>query len=115
MTEVVGKSPTSRAKDAREMGHPGTPGLEFTLPFRPLFVVLFRTCLEDIFSDWREAEWENVLMTTSLPQREQLKIDKLLAQIIKLKAAGSPSDDRPKGGTARPKNLSSASPWHLES
>lgn len=67
------------------------------------------------FRDGRRAEWQNGLMTTSLPQREQLKIEKLLAQIIKLKAAGSASDDRSKGGTARAKNLSSAAPWHLES
>ena len=55
------------------------------------------------------------LMTTSLPQREQLKIDKLLAQISKLKAVGSSSDDSLKQGPPRAKNLSSAAPWHLES
>ena len=65
------------------------------------------------FSDWRWGEWQNGLMTTSLPQREQVKIEKLLAQIIKLKAAAS--GDRPKIGTPRAKNLSSAAPWHLES
>ncbi|HZC24649.1 MAG TPA: hypothetical protein VE866_15010 [Candidatus Binatia bacterium] len=52
-------------------------------------------------------------MTTSLPQREQVKIEKLLAQIVKLKAAAS--GDRPKSGTPRAKNLSGAAPWHLES
>lgn len=67
------------------------------------------------FRDGRGAEWQNELMTTSLPQREQVKIEKLLAQIIKLKAAGSPSDDQSKGGTPRAKNLSRAAPWHLES
>ena len=65
------------------------------------------------FRDGREDEWENVLMTTSLPQREQVKIEKLLAQIVKLKAAAS--GDRPKSGTPRAKNLSGAAPWHLES
>lgn len=54
-------------------------------------------------------------MTTSLPQREQLKIDKLLAQLFKLKAVDSSSDDSPKQGPPRAKNLSSAAPWHLES
>jgi len=53
-------------------------------------------------------------MTTSLPQREQLKIEKLLAQ-LKLKVADSSSDDSPKQGPPRAKNLSSAAPWHLES
>jgi hypothetical protein len=54
-------------------------------------------------------------MTTSLPQREQRKIEKLLTQLFKLKVADSSSDDSPKQGTLRAKNLSSAAPWHLES
>ena len=58
---------------------------------------------------------ECCLMTTSLPQREQLKIEKLLAQLFKLKVADSSSDDSPKQETPRAKNLSSAAPWHLES
>jgi hypothetical protein len=60
------------------------------------------------FSDGRGGEWENVFMTTSLPQHERLKIEKLLAQLSKLKAS-------PKQGSPRAKNLSSAAPWHLES
>lgn len=81
----------------------------FALCLLSYFVGAYRI----FFRDGRRAEWQNGLMTTSLPQREQVKIEKLLAQIIKLKAAAS--DDRPKGGTPRAKNLSSAAPWHLES
>jgi len=54
-------------------------------------------------------------MTTSLPQREELKVEKLLAQLFKLKVVDSSSDDSPKQGTPRAKTLSSAAPWHLES
>lgn len=59
-------------------------------------------------SDGRGGEWENMYMTISLPQHEQHKIDKLLAQLSKLKA--SPRQESPPA-----KNLSSAAPWHLES
>jgi hypothetical protein len=54
-------------------------------------------------------------MTTSLPQREQIKVEKLLIQLFKLKAAGSSSEDNAKPGRAGAQNLSSAAPWHLES
>jgi hypothetical protein len=55
------------------------------------------------------------VMTTSLPQREQLKIDKLLAQLFKLKVVASSPEDSPKQGPSRAKSLSTAAPWHLES
>lgn len=55
-------------------------------------------------------------MTTSLPQREQRKIEQLLCQIFKLKAVASLSDKNSIGSvTTSAKNLSSAAPWHLES
>jgi hypothetical protein len=103
-----------RGEDFRSIDFVLVHGPHYTLS--PFLCCTISRVLEDVFQRRTgEARGRMCFMTTSLPQREQLKIEKLLAQLFNLRAADSSSDDGPKQGTLRAKNLSSAAPWHLES